>query len=113
MAMISDPVLIAHILQCMLIAFWYLCTFAAAVTALDLPFPRVFKEAVRLSASRGKTWDGKPSALGWLKVLLPSRLALHDSGEVFRHVIVNRLLYTGRVCAAHLVLALLPGRSGM
>lgn len=69
MPTVSQPLLAAHAIQCLLIAFWYLCTFAAAVTALDVPFPRVFKEAVRLSAARGKTWDGKPSALGWLKVL--------------------------------------------
>jgi hypothetical protein len=49
-------------------SFWILCTFSVLVTALDLPFPVVFKDAVRLSAARGKTWEIKPSALGPLRV---------------------------------------------
>lgn len=86
MRVFVQPLLAAHFVQCALIAFWYLCTFAAAVTALNVPFPRAFKEAVRLSAARGKTWDSKPSALGWLKVLvlvISAMLVLKSIGRGF------------------------------
>ena len=51
-----------------LLAFWFLCTAAAAVTALELPVPSAFRDAVRLSAARGKTWHTRPKALGFLRV---------------------------------------------
>eukprot|EP00892_Ulva_mutabilis_P000695 jgi/Ulvmu1/10626/UM066_0005.1 len=58
---------VVGVLQILLWAFWLLCTLAATVTAVDAPVPDVFKAAVRLAAARGKTWDSKPAALGWLK----------------------------------------------
>lgn len=67
MAVKIDVDSLARLVNVLLWAFWVLCTFAAAVTAIDAPVPQAFKAAVRLSAARGKTWDTKPAALGWLK----------------------------------------------
>jgi hypothetical protein len=68
MAVDTSAVIGGTILRGFLWAFWTLCTFAALVTALDLPFPGAFKRAVRLSAARGKTWQTRPKALGRLQV---------------------------------------------
>lgn len=47
--------------------YWVLAAGSVVVTLLPLPVPRAFKDAVVLSAARGKLWGDKPSALGPLK----------------------------------------------
>eukprot|EP00877_Chromochloris_zofingiensis_P002251 jgi/Chrzof1/12026/Cz06g18170.t1 len=47
--------------------FWLLAAGSVLLTLLPVPVPQAFKDAVTLSACRGKLWQVKPSALGPLK----------------------------------------------
>jgi 3-oxo-5-alpha-steroid 4-dehydrogenase 3 len=69
----------AAALPALLRLFWVLAAGAVTVTVLPVPHvPQAFKDAVRLSAARGKLWDSKPAALGPLRDwAVPQRWFLH------------------------------------
>lgn len=68
----------AQLLPPALLAFWVLAAGAVVVTLLPLPLPRAFKDAVRLSAARGKLWEGRPASLGPLShASVPQSWFLH------------------------------------
>lgn len=69
----------AAALPALLRLFWVLAAGAVTVTVLPVPrVPQAFKDAVRLSAARGKLWDSKPAALGPLRDwAVPQRWFLH------------------------------------
>eukprot|EP00879_Flechtneria_rotunda_P027736 GHRR01029726.1.p1 GENE.GHRR01029726.1~~GHRR01029726.1.p1 ORF type:complete len:160 (+),score=29.30 GHRR01029726.1:636-1115(+) len=47
-----------------LLVYWTLAAGSVLVTLLPVPVPPAFKDAVYLSACRGKLWQDKPAALG-------------------------------------------------
>lgn len=59
--------LVAQWFPKLLTLYWLLAAGSVVVTVLPIPVPQAFKDAVVLSASRGKLWHDKPSALGVLK----------------------------------------------
>ncbi|KAI8472928.1 MAG: 3-oxo-5-alpha-steroid 4-dehydrogenase-domain-containing protein [Monoraphidium minutum] len=68
----------AEALPPLLRAYWVLAAGSVVATLLPVPLPRAFKDAVTLSACRGKLWQTKPEALGRLKDWsLPQAWFLH------------------------------------
>ncbi|KAF5830072.1 3-oxo-5-alpha-steroid 4-dehydrogenase-domain-containing protein [Dunaliella salina] len=65
----SFLLLFFRFLPVLLTAYWVLATSAVIVTLLPLPLPQAFKDAVRLSAARGKLWSTRPKSLGRLNDL--------------------------------------------
>uniref|UniRef100_A0A7S3QK73 3-oxo-5-alpha-steroid 4-dehydrogenase C-terminal domain-containing protein n=1 Tax=Dunaliella tertiolecta TaxID=3047 RepID=A0A7S3QK73_DUNTE len=61
--------ILLRLLPALLTAYWVLATSAVVVTLLPLPLPQGFKDAVRLSAARGKLWSTRPKSLGRLNDL--------------------------------------------
>eukprot|EP01023_Acetabularia_acetabulum_P032541 TRINITY_DN30393_c1_g1_i2.p1 TRINITY_DN30393_c1_g1~~TRINITY_DN30393_c1_g1_i2.p1 ORF type:complete len:293 (-),score=18.93 TRINITY_DN30393_c1_g1_i2:237-1115(-) len=57
--------LFPHILN----LYWSLVVGVIFVTYFDLPVPQIFKDAVVLSAARGKLWKNRPTSLAFLKEL--------------------------------------------
>ena len=69
---------LAPLLGPLLTAYWVLAAGSVVATLLPLPLPQAFKDAVALSAARGKLWQTKPDALGPLRDwAVPQRWFLH------------------------------------
>jgi len=57
---------IVGLMPYMLSLYWGLAIWAVMVTLLPVPMPQAFKDAVKLSAARGKLWSIRPTTLGAL-----------------------------------------------
>lgn len=84
---------IAFHIPSLLRLYWVLAAGSVVATLLPLPLPQAFKDAVRLSAARGKLWEDRPLSLGPL-----SNAAVPQSW--FLHFYLVGAVCNALVCAA-------------
>ncbi|GFH07659.1 S5A_REDUCTASE domain-containing protein [Haematococcus lacustris] len=77
--------LLALLVTHLLTAYWILAIGAVLVTITPVPVPQAFKDAVRLSAARGKLWSTRPRSLSYLQVGVASRQQLAGSIHIAQY----------------------------